>query len=48
MKKVYEAVQTGQNKWEKRTYWDFETKDVVSMAFLVVVFGYVVIRALIG
>lgn len=48
MKKIHRAVQKGQNKWEKRTGWRMEADDLISLAILLIVAGFVVIRALIG
>lgn len=48
MKKVHRAVQTGHNKWEKKTSWRFDAEDIASLAILLIVAGFVVIRSLIG
>ena len=48
MKKVHWAVQTGRNKWEKRTGWKLDAEDIASLAILLAVAGFVVIRSLIG
>ena len=48
MKKVHRAVQKGPNKWEKRTGWKLDVDDIVSLAILSIVVGFVVIRSLIG
>lgn len=48
MKKVHRAVRTGQNKWEKRTGWKLDVDDIASLAILLVVAGFVLIRSLIG
>ena len=48
MKKVHRAVQKGPNKWEKRTGWQFDADDVVSLAILLIVVGFVVVRSIIG
>ena len=48
MKKIHRAVQTGQNKWEKRTGWRMEADDMISLAILLMVAGFVVVRAIIG
>jgi hypothetical protein len=48
MKKIHRAVQKGPNKWEKRTGWRMEADDLISLAILLIVAGFVVIRALIG
>lgn len=48
MKKVHRAVQKGPNKWEKKTGWKLDAEDIASLAILLVVVGFVVIRSLIG
>lgn len=48
MKKVHRAVQKGPNKWEKRTGWRLEADDIISLGILLVIAGFVIIRALIG
>ena len=48
MKKVHRAVRTGQNKWEKKTGWRMDADDIASLAILLIVAGFVVIRSLIG
>lgn len=48
MKKVHRAVKTGPNKWEKRTGWKLDADDVISLAILLIVVGFVVVRATIG
>ena len=48
MKKVHRAVRTGPNKWEKRTGWKLDAEDIASLAILLIVAGFVVIRSLIG
>ena len=48
MKKVHRAVQKGPNKWEKKTGWRLDADDIVSLAILLIVIGFVVIRSLIG
>jgi hypothetical protein len=48
MKKIHRAVQKGPNKWEKRTGWKLDVDDIVSLAILSIVVGFVVIRSLIG
>jgi len=48
MKKIHRAVQKGPNKWEKKTGWKWDTEDYISLAILLVVVGFVTIRALIG
>lgn len=48
MKKVHRAVQKGPNKWEKRTGWRMDADDIASLAILLIVAGFVVIRSLIG
>ena len=48
MKKEHRAVQTGPNKWEKRTSWKLSTSDKCSLVLLVITVGYVVIRSIIG
>lgn len=47
MKKKHRAVQTGPNKWEKKTGWRMDAEDIASLAILVVTAGFVLIRALI-
>ena len=48
MKKVHRAVQKGPNKWEKKNGWHFDVEDIASLAILLIVTGFVVIRSLIG
>lgn len=48
MKKIHRAVQKGPNKWEKKTGWHFDVEDIISLAILVGIAGFVVIRAIIG
>ena len=48
MKKIHRAVQKGPNKWEKRTGWKLDVEDIASLAILVIVAGYVVIRSIAG
>ena len=48
MKKIHRAVQTGRNKWEKKTGWKWEAEDFISLTILLIVAGFVVIRSLIG
>ncbi len=43
MKKVHRAVQIGQNKWEKRTGWLLEADDLISIAFLLVIVGLIIL-----
>lgn len=48
MKKVYRAVQTGHNRWEKKTRWEFSGEEKAGLCLLLLVAGYVIIRAIIG
>lgn len=48
MKKIHRAVQKGPNKWEKKTGWHMETDDIVSLAILLIIVGFVVVRSIIG
>ena len=48
MKKVHRAVQKGQNKWEKKTRWEWDAEDYISAIILIAVAGYVIARAIIG
>lgn len=48
MTKNHRAVQTGPNKWEKRTGWKLSTSDTVSLVLLAITVGYIVGRILIG
>jgi hypothetical protein len=48
MKKIHRAVQKGPNKWEKKTSWRMDADDIASLAILLIVAGFVVIRSLIG
>lgn len=48
MKKIHRAVQKGPNKWEKRTGWKLDVDDIVSLAILLIVIGFVVIRSVIS
>ena len=48
MKKEHRAVQTGPNKWEKKTSWRMDTEDFVCLGILLIIAGYVAVRALIG
>ena len=48
MRKIYWAKQTGGNKWERKTKWQMETEDFICFFVLVVIAGYVVVRAIIG
>lgn len=48
MKKVHWAVQKGQNRWERKTGWLLDVDDIVSLAILLIVIGFVVIRSLIS
>lgn len=47
MKKVHRAVQKGRNKWEKKTGWEWEVNDFISLGILLIIVGYVVVRSLI-
>lgn len=48
MKKEHRAVQKGPNKWEKKTSWRMEAEDFVCLGILLIIAGYVAVRALIG
>lgn len=48
MKKIHRAVQKGPNKWEKKTGWKWDAEDIASLAILLIIAGFVVIRSLIG
>ena len=48
MKKIHRAVQKGPNKWEKKTGWRLDVDDIVSLAILLIVIGFVVIRSVIS
>ena len=48
MKKIHRAVQKGPNKWEKKTGWKWDVEDIASLAILLIIAGFVVIRSLIG
>lgn len=48
MKKIHRAVQKGPNKWEKKTGWRPDVDDIVSLAILLIVIGFVVIRSVIS
>ena len=48
MKKIHRAVQKGPNKWEKRTNWQWDTEDFISLGILLTVAGFVVIRCIVG
>ncbi len=48
MKKIHRAVQTGPNKWEKKTGWKLEKDDFISMGVLLSVIAIVTIRVIIG
>ena len=48
MKKVHRAVQKGPNKWEKRTGWEWEAEDFVSLGILLIIVGYVVVRSILS
>lgn len=48
MKKVHRAVQTGPNKWEKRTGWEWDAEDVISLVVLLMIAGYVALRTIVG
>ena len=48
MKKVHRAVQKDENKWEKKTGWEWDVEDIVSAIILIAVVGYIVARAMIG
>lgn len=47
MKKVHQATRKG-NKWVRRTKWEWDVEDFVSLGIFVAVVGFVVIRLLIG
>lgn len=47
MKKLHQATRKG-NKWVRRTKWELDVEDYVSIGIFVVVVGFVVIRGLIG
>lgn len=47
MKKLHQATRKG-NKWVRRTKWELDVEDYVSIGIFVVVVGFVVIRSLIG
>lgn len=44
MKKIYQAVQTGKNKWEKRTKWLWSTEDKVGLIIFIIAFCYVALH----
>jgi hypothetical protein len=48
MRKVHRAVKKGPNKWERKTGWDWDTNDWISLGILLIIVGYVVTRAIIG
>ena len=47
MKKLHQATRKG-NKWVRRTKWELDVEDYVSIGIFVMVVGFVVIRSLIG
>lgn len=47
MKKIHQATRKG-NKWVRRTKWELEVEDYVSIGIFVMVVGFVVIRVLLG
>lgn len=47
MRKVHQAKKVG-DKWVRRTKWELDVEDYVSIGIFVVVVGFVVIRSLLG
>ncbi len=47
MKKLHQATRKG-NKWVRRTKWELDVEDYVSIGIFVMVVGFVVIRVLLG
>lgn len=47
MKKIHQATRKG-NKWVRRTKWELDVEDYVSLGIFVMVVGFVVIRVLLG
>lgn len=47
MKKVHQAKKVG-NKWVRRTKWELDVEDYVSIGIFAMVVGFVVIRVLLG
>ncbi|MBO5921091.1 MAG: hypothetical protein J6Q48_01720 [Bacteroidaceae bacterium] len=47
MKKIHQAYKRG-NKWVRRTKWELDVEDYVSLGIFVMVVGFVVIRVLLG
>ena len=43
MKKLHQATRKG-NKWVRRTKWELDVEDYVSIGIFVMVVGFVVIR----
>ena len=48
MIKEHRAVQTGRNKWEKRTSWKLSGSDKAGLVLLIIAIGYIAGRMLIG
>lgn len=48
MKKIIRAVQTGKNKWVKKTGWRMSKEDKVITFLLVFCLGYLTVRTIIG
>jgi hypothetical protein len=47
VKKIHQAHKRG-NKWVRRTKWELDVEDYVSIGIFVMVVGFVVIRVLLG
>ena len=47
MRKIHQATRKG-NKWVRRTKWEWDVEDYVSIGIFAMVVGFVVIRVLLG
>ena len=46
MKRIIKAVQTGQNKWERKEAWVFEKIDYASLILILTVAGLLIAGAI--
>ena len=48
MKKIHRAVQTGPNKWEKKSSLNLSTSDKIGLGIVAVTIAYIVLHIVIG
>lgn len=48
MIKFYRAKQVGKNKWVRKTQWKLDASDKMGLLIAFCVFGFVLVRVLLG